>query len=516
MPIIQIPVLFDVSGTMQIYGEDTQGQDFIESHMQFTLDMTTDPNYRLNFQDFKDAILIGDADSSNNIFFANESSGTHAIDFLCNKIALAITKGNLLHYPAAGDHSSAGIPMGGRPLVAKDGTVKVDADPLPPIVTGLEDNSANNIYSLKYHGTVSPVDGPQPLGPCILRTCATHLVGHPLAQGLFVNEDQIQVQLETHTGNQFGNNFYYNSIAEQLSKVFGGGLTSASQKLNPGLVNRVIQGGGNTTVTTLQIANTNTKKRIKITFSGTWMAGDTITQTLTSSLDPVNNTITHTVVLTENKTDAEITHLFPPGPWYNTFKFFDNRDYFEIEAVNNNDDFTYTFSHTKTEGQNLGILKSEGRSNNALQSIYEQLVQIPNRALLTVDAKDLSGADILKTTCCEMPFVAGDFIIFYLRPKLHLSYEAVDATADSIQGFLATGDPSGIVHDISGLTVNSAVVGANIGASIPGKVNAGNHSESEKFCWMGSSNADSLTLETTNDKSPNVFDAHIWKIKIKL
>jgi len=204
MPIIQIPVLFDVSGTMQIYGEDTQGQDFIESHLQFTLDMTTDPNYRLNFQDFKDAILIGDADSSNNIFFANESTGTHAVDLLCNKIALAITKGNLIHYPAAGDHSDVGIPMGGRPLVAKDGNVKVDADPLPTIVTGLEDNSANNIYSLKYHGTVSPFDGPQPLGPCILRTAATHLVGHPLAQGLFVNEDNIQVQLETNNGNQFG------------------------------------------------------------------------------------------------------------------------------------------------------------------------------------------------------------------------------------------------------------------------------------------------------------------------
>ena len=212
MPIIQIPVLFDVSGTMQIYGEDTQGQDFIESHLQFTLDMTTDPNYRLNFQDFKDAILVGDADSSNNIFFANESTGTHAIDLLCNKIALAITKGNLIHYPAAGDHSNVGIPMGGRPLVAKDGTVKVDADPLPTIVTGLEDNSKNNIYSLKYHRTVSPVDGPQPLGPCILRTAATHLVGHPLAQGLFVNEDNIQTQLETNNGNQFGTNFYFNSI----------------------------------------------------------------------------------------------------------------------------------------------------------------------------------------------------------------------------------------------------------------------------------------------------------------
>ena len=52
MPIIQIPVLFDVSGSMQIYGEDTQQNDFIESHLQFTLDMTNDPNYPLSFQDF--------------------------------------------------------------------------------------------------------------------------------------------------------------------------------------------------------------------------------------------------------------------------------------------------------------------------------------------------------------------------------------------------------------------------------------------------------------------------------
>jgi len=515
MPIIQIPVLFDVSGSMQIYGEDTQGQDFIESHLQFTLDMTAHANYPLNYQDFTNALLIGDADSSNNIFFANEYSGTHAIDLLCNKISLAITKGNLIHYPAAGDHSTAGIAMGGRPLVAKDGIVKVDGDPLPPIVTGLEDNSANNIYALKYQGTVAPFDGPQNLGPCILRTCATHLVGHPLAQGLFVNEDNIQTQIETNNGTQFGSNFYFNSIAEQISKVFGGGLTTANQRLNPGLVNRTIQGGGNTTDTTLQIANTNTKKKVKVTFSGTWLSGDTITQTVTSALDS-NNVQTHTVTLTANKTDVQIAADFIPSGTYFTSSYTASNDYYEIEAVANNDDFTYTFSHTRIEGQNLGILKSEGRANNALQSIFEQLVQIPNRALLTIDAQDLSGADILKTTCCEMPFVAGDYIIFYLRPKLHLSYEAVDATADSIQGFLSTGDPSGIVIDISGLTVNSATVGANIGASIPGKSSAGNQSETEKFCWMGSTVADSLTLETTNDPSPNVFDAHVWKIKIKL
>ena len=264
------------------------------------------------------------------------------------------------------------------------------------------------------------------------------------------------------------------------------------------------------------MATSTQAKRMKITFSGTWSAGDTIVQTLTSSLNP-SFTITHTIQLTQNKTDAQIAADFPFGHFYNyTYIANSNNDYFEISSSNVNDDLIYTFSHTRSEGQNLGVLKTDGRANNALQSIYEQLVQIPNRALLTVDAKDLSGADILKTTCCEMPFVAGDFLIFFIRPKLHLSYEAVDATADSIQGFLATGDPSNNVHDISGLTVNSAVIAQNISESLPGKTQPGNTSENEKFCWMGSPQADSLTLETTDDTRSSVFDAHVWKIKIKL
>ena len=103
MPIIQIPVLFDVSGNMQIYGEDTQQQDFIESHLQFTLDMTTDTDISLNAGHFSHAIRVGDQDNTDNIFYgkAHKSSthGSAEIDLLANKIAEAITRGKLVHIP---------------------------------------------------------------------------------------------------------------------------------------------------------------------------------------------------------------------------------------------------------------------------------------------------------------------------------------------------------------------------------------------------------------------------------
>ena len=41
--IIQIPVLFDMSGSSLVFGEEATG-DFVDSHLQFLLDMTTEAN----------------------------------------------------------------------------------------------------------------------------------------------------------------------------------------------------------------------------------------------------------------------------------------------------------------------------------------------------------------------------------------------------------------------------------------------------------------------------------------
>ena len=111
---IQIPVLFDMSGDSVVFGEDATGADFVDSHLQFILDMTTEANgISLNASDISSAILIGDTDNSDNLFYDGDANGL-GVDTLCNRIAKAITRGKLVHIPSIGNFSNSGIPIGGQ------------------------------------------------------------------------------------------------------------------------------------------------------------------------------------------------------------------------------------------------------------------------------------------------------------------------------------------------------------------------------------------------------------------
>ena len=103
MATIQIPVLFDMFGDTIAFGEDTTG-DFVGSHLDFLIDMTTEANdISLNATDISSAILVGDQDTGDNIFYSGGSSGNVAVDNLCNRIAKAITRGKLVHIPKSGN-----------------------------------------------------------------------------------------------------------------------------------------------------------------------------------------------------------------------------------------------------------------------------------------------------------------------------------------------------------------------------------------------------------------------------
>ena len=66
MATIQIPVLFDMSGDSLVFGEEVSG-DFVASHLDFTLDMTTEANdISLNAADISSSVLIGDIDNGDN------------------------------------------------------------------------------------------------------------------------------------------------------------------------------------------------------------------------------------------------------------------------------------------------------------------------------------------------------------------------------------------------------------------------------------------------------------------
>jgi len=215
---VQLPVLFDVSGTATVFGESAATADFISPHLNFTLDMTTEANdISLNAAHIQNAIAVGDHEISDTIYYAQDKTGA-SIDLLANRIAKAITRGKLVHVaPTSGDHSDSGIPMGGRPLVAANGLV----DAVTP---------ANNQFALKYRTSIAPVNDEQMMGEAMARVAAVHLVGHPLAQAVFKNESTIQSDLETTSGSNFVQNgvstSFYNTFATQLSKVLGGALCS--------------------------------------------------------------------------------------------------------------------------------------------------------------------------------------------------------------------------------------------------------------------------------------------------
>ena len=217
--IIQIPVLFDMSGSSLVFGEQATG-DFVDSHLQFLLDMTTEANgISLNATDISSSILIGEQDGGDNIFFDGDSKGI-GIDNLCNRIAKAITRGKLVHIPSIGNFSNSGIPIGGEGHL-----YSLHGDKMPA-----------GGYSKKYTTTIAPIGDEQMLGQAMARVASIHLIGDPLGSQAFEDAASIQTSLETASSQTFnqGMTAFYNALAVQLSKVLGGSKSSAP--MNPGVL----------------------------------------------------------------------------------------------------------------------------------------------------------------------------------------------------------------------------------------------------------------------------------------
>ena len=70
--------------------------------------------------------------------------------------------------------------------------------------------------------------------------------------------------------------------------------------------------------------------------------------------------------------------------------------------------------------------------------------------------------------------------------------------------------------NIPGLETNVTNVATTFTALFPGNTTGGSEAEAQKFGWVGSANADTLSLETTDEKDTRTMDLHIWKITITL
>ena len=613
---VQLPVLFDVSGTATVFGESATTADFITPHLSFTLDMTTEANgISLNAAHISSAISVGDHEISDTIYYAQDKPGG-SVDLLANRLAKAITRGKLVHVaPTTGDHSDSGIPMGGRSLVQNNGT-------------------GSGTYALKYRTSIAPAGDEQMMGEAMARVAAVHLVGHPLAQAVFKNEGTIQSDLEVASGSTFpvngSNTAFYNTFATQLSKVLGGALCSTplnTSVLDPsGQVGQAIFEGsalvdakdansegsivavpdvsgndaslkalysGDTTAlnkplyvhdlsatsfvgspnvksmtfwlrtsgidASLNIADNQTifhavtslTKNLKLILRDATSGNDRLgiaddhasAQFAAIQMNEVARTGTHaaTYQLTPAVTKAELSvgNVTTGGKWNFFYVEFAGTIYpkeiswmadsaaTRVNAMlGSHVDEIHYFGSALTASEITAMrtfrssqIKANGLELPAVKSMFEQLMNIPGRALDMDSAIEVTGlgAEGARTSTVGMPIKTGDKIVVYIRPKVEFAFESVDVTASNLLGFTGTtlDVSSGNVKDISGL-VTAGASASTISAVFPGRATAGQAAEANTYGWMGSPNATMIGLESTNITAVNTMDQHIWKIEITL
>jgi hypothetical protein len=501
---IQIPVLFDMSGDTIVFGEEVSG-DFVSSHLNFILDMTTEANdISLNAADISGTILIGDQNTGDNLFYSGGTNGNIAVDQLCNRIAKAITRGKLVHIPKTGNHSNSGIPMGGRAT----------------LVNAL--GELGSLYATKYLTSIAPIGDEQMLGNAMARVASIHLVGSPLSSGIFQDATQIQTDLETASSQTFnsGGTAFYNALAVQLSKVLGGSKSSAPMNSGAGsgdynYLDVSTTGNSNNSGTIVATASGTAYSMPPsnlidgtISYSTSWIGSESVLygsdKSYTGSQSTTYNT-NQTVAgewaqidlgtaltasdkigaygLWGNETSdrgrsihaGKLLGSNNGSAWNLVHEFTGNEinDYFTSDGPTNNYaqgylkeirvDFptqnNYRYFRIVIISQNSmgnegkpsfgGIalykkvsegypLDASGVSCPALKSIYEQLMNVPGRSQI-MQTRDISGTvdNSNITLGGGFPFITGDKLVMYLRPKIVFAAQTFAEQTTSLQGFMS-------------------------------------------------------------------------------
>ena len=626
MATLQVPVLFDMSGDTIVFGE-AAGADFVSSHLEFTLDMTTLTNgVSLNAADVSGSILVGDHETSDGIFYSSDVSGNttgnSAIDKLCDRISKAITRGKLVHIPKTGNHSNSGIPMGGRSLRNASGVV--------------DSVTNNNIYSPKYPTSIAPIGDEQMLGQAMGRVACVHLVGHPLSAAMFSDPTQIQADVEKDSDQTYTDNSaqvkFYNALAVQLSKVLGG--SKANNPLKPGKDNdagtiKDVSGVANIALKSVfeQLMNVPGRSQIMETRDISSNGGPNTEFCTTGGFPVIPGDklvlFIRPKIQFASQTEAVESTVLQAFPNRMTFK--DGFTPFNVGAQGTitgqiySESGSYNGAATYTAAGNSGINPAFDGNIGATTGTYGWLS--PKTYADDYDKGDYVGA--VQTTLAQGGVVAGEWIQVNVGEKVAISeftivphnkagalnsiggrspyqfrllksnngisWKIVDrltvgtSNADTsnwannnsstatkihktftlpnpevgqywrlvvekiyqktietggnidgaaaIQELILTGGKfplnvdthsdkaaptEAAIFDISGVGTNVAAIAADIQTVFPGNANTGEKSEESKWGWMGSANADSLTLETTDENDVRTCDLHIWKITVTL
>ena len=502
MANVQMPVLFTISDSTgaTLFGENITA-DLIENHLPFTLDRSgafhtagfdaaTVQSTLLDA--FKNTFYVGDPDGNGDkLFYVNMLTATNTtveakklsgggnaqgpsdvVDEFCNKLADALLK---LHSSKGLVHVPSGtkvIPVGGK-----------------------SDATQQN-----FTASVAPTEAEQlNVGQIMARVASVHLVGHPLAQAIFSDEDSITTSLTSPPAQDAAKNpggIFKTNLARLLSHSLGG-----SQAANANL--------------RLKAANDFTKLHKFDAHANTAFNDAT-------STPPGANSIAKVKVLN-------------PGA-----------------AGTQQQPFYYNLA---------GVDAADGTANPALKSLFEQLLNVSGRtqeindargAGYTVKANNVAhdGAALIETTnvgksitldgvstktlTTSIPIKANDTLGMFLRPKLKLKFETTvtgptnisfvelntDGTIASINANQNTADittTSGAASGVATVFPGYAPVAVAATQAVADAYQAG------KYGWMGSANAAtapnkkrSLSQNTTDTTDADIMDQHIWKIVVKL
>lgn len=188
--IFEIPVIFDVSGNLTLFGE-LPAEELVDHHLVWRCSATDVSASRL-----ENLFLIGDISGGDKLFWAradNAGSETNQEYYVSNFsefISRTLLTDNNLIFDAT--DVSKNVPIG-------------------PAVAGQD--PSQNLYEYSLTGLTGAS-----YAECMIRVLCTHLLGNPLAQTFIKDETALINYIESNTN--------INVLASQLNETFGGDISA--------------------------------------------------------------------------------------------------------------------------------------------------------------------------------------------------------------------------------------------------------------------------------------------------
>ena len=512
MANVQMPVLFTISDSTgaTLFGEEV-ANDLIENHLSYSLDRagafhsagydliagTATSTLQAAFKDtfyVGDSVATANAGDENKLFYFNMIGGVgttavakktlpdgttvgnpgQVVDMFCNKLADAILK---VHNNKGLVHNTAGgktIPIGG----------KADAT------------------QQSFTSSVAPSESEQlDVGAIMARVASVHLVGHPLAQAIFADEDTISANLTTPPGATVANGIFTSNLARLLSHALGGSQAVEAKRLKAG---------------------NNIDELVKMTGEMKAQFDAANGANASSLIQPLNSGL--------NGVGA--------GDEY----------HYNLKGVPASNGIANPALKSLLE-QLLNISGRAAKLNDVRGTGYQVKKGGVNYAeaafngmptLVKDDAVTMTAISA-NTITAPFPIEVGDTLSMFVRPKLKLKFETT-VTGDANIAFVdfsydANGAITGVAsvnasQDTSGLSTTTGAA-SGVAAVFPGYVSpaagavdqaTADAYQAGKYGWMGSANTNtnaankkrSVTQITTDITDADIMDQHVWKIKLTL